>query len=421
MVSICRFFPSWLQSKGLDPALIGLVVALPIIVRIMATAPLLSLADKSFGARRLLVCSHLGQLIGFPLLLLAQDSFTIIVLVGLVSVAQAAVIPGNDLVTTNAVQRYQGLNYGRLRGFGSISYFVANIVGGYLIGTFGANVVPVALTFIPILGIAATLSAIPSRSLEVPAASLNSPSPPATLPKVLWIVMIAAALTQGSHGAINAFGSIYWQSQGVPDAMIGYFWAAGVIAEIGVFMVLGRAVGSRVGVGIAADRRGCRDNQVQHHVVPTWYRGYRRAPGDALSHLRSVASGHHGGADGASAPRHERTRAGHLRLARRPDDGRGDHRERDHLPGIRRGRLRRDGAARGRGVRPDPGCDADDETSAPQSRWRRIDDAALIGQRRLPILCQKERAVEIDEACAGRQNHGGSHRQRCPHHAADHQ
>ena len=160
------FFPLWLQSKGLDPALIGLVVALPIIVRIIATAPLLSLADKSFGARRLLVCSHLGQLIGFPLLLLAQDSFTIIVLVGLVSVAQAAVIPGNDLVTTNAVQRYQGLNYGRLRGFGSISYFVANIVGGYLIGTFGANVVPVALTFIPILGIAATLSAIPSRSLE---------------------------------------------------------------------------------------------------------------------------------------------------------------------------------------------------------------------------------------------------------------
>ena len=244
------FFPLWLQSKGLDPALIGLVVALPIIVRIMATAPLLSLADKSFGARRLLVCSHLGQLIGFPLLLLAQDSFTIIVLVGLVSVAQAAVIPGNDLVTTNAVQRYQGLNYGRLRGFGSISYFVANIVGGYLIGTFGANVVPVALTFIPILGIAATLSAIPSRSLEVPAASLNSPSPPATLPKVLWIVMIAAALTQGSHGAINAFGSIYWQSQGVPDAMIGYFWAAGVIAEIGVFMVLGRAVGRGSGLGL---------------------------------------------------------------------------------------------------------------------------------------------------------------------------
>ena len=87
------FFPLWLQSKGLDPALIGLVVAIPIFVRIVATAPLLSLADRSFGARRLLLMSHLGQIVGFPLLLLAQDKATIIGLVGLVSLAQAAVIP----------------------------------------------------------------------------------------------------------------------------------------------------------------------------------------------------------------------------------------------------------------------------------------------------------------------------------------
>ena len=32
--------------------------------------------------------------------------------------------------------------------------------------------------------------------------------------------------------------------------MIGYFWAAGVIAEIGVFMVLGRAVGRGSGLGL---------------------------------------------------------------------------------------------------------------------------------------------------------------------------
>ncbi|MDF2812864.1 MAG: transporter [Microvirga sp.] len=244
------FFPLWLQSKGLDPALIGLVVAIPIIVRILATAPLLSLADRSFGARRLLVISHLGQMIGFPLLFLAQDSLTIIGLVALVSIAQAAVIPGNDLVTTSAVQHYPGLNYGRLRGVGSIAFFVANIVGGYLVGAFGAGVVPLALSLIPALGIAATLLAVPRPLSEIASAAPSEMAASTVLPKVLWIVMIAAALTQGSHGALNAFASIYWQSLGFADAAIGYFWAAGVIAEIIVFMVLGQAVGRGSGLGL---------------------------------------------------------------------------------------------------------------------------------------------------------------------------
>src|SRR3712207_8280789 len=102
------FFPLWLESKALSPTLIGLVVAIPIIVRIVATAPLLSLADRSFGARRLLLASHMGQMLGFPLLMLTDSSAAIIALVALVAFAQAAVIPGNDLVSTNAVQRHPG-------------------------------------------------------------------------------------------------------------------------------------------------------------------------------------------------------------------------------------------------------------------------------------------------------------------------
>ena len=79
------FFPLWLQSKALSPTIIGFVVAIPIIVRIIATAPLLSLADRSFGARRLLLASHLGQMLGFPLLMLTDSSAVIITLVALVA------------------------------------------------------------------------------------------------------------------------------------------------------------------------------------------------------------------------------------------------------------------------------------------------------------------------------------------------
>jgi PPP family 3-phenylpropionic acid transporter len=247
------FFPLWLESKALSPTIIGLVVAIPIIVRILATAPLLSLADRSFGARRLLLASHLGQILGFPLLMLANDSFTIIGLVALVAIAQAAIIPGNDLVATNAVHRRPGLNYGRVRGAGSVAFFITNIVGGYLVGAFGANVVVLTLTLIPILGIGATLIAVPHEVPDAASVRVKDQEEPQTapnFPKILWLVMIAAAFTQGSHGALNAFASIYWRSAGFSDAAIGYFWAAGVIAEIMVFLVVGRAVGRGSGVGL---------------------------------------------------------------------------------------------------------------------------------------------------------------------------
>jgi len=245
------FFPLWLQSKALSPTLIGFVVAIPIIVRIIATAPLLSLADRSFGARRLLLASHLGQMLGFPLLMLSDTSAVIITLVALVAFAQAAVIPGNDLVSTNAVQRYPGLNYGRIRGSGSVAFFITNILAGYLVGAFGANVVILALALIPVLGITATLSVVPDEVPEHDSRvhdTQTKASP--VLPKVLWLLLIAGALTQGSHGALNAFASIHWRSLGFSDAAIGYFWAAGVIAEIMVFVFLGRAVGRGSGVGL---------------------------------------------------------------------------------------------------------------------------------------------------------------------------
>jgi PPP family 3-phenylpropionic acid transporter len=245
------FFPLWLQSKALSPTLIGFVVAIPIVVRILATAPLMSLADRSLGARRLLMASHLGQLIGFPLFLLSDSNIAIIALVALVAIAQSCVIPGNDLVSTNAVQKHPGLNYGRIRGAGSVAFFITNIVGGYLVGAFGADVVIVALTLIPILGVAATLMAVPH---DVPETSIaDEPRKDQAAPRlstILWIVLIAGAVTQGSHGALNAFASIYWRSIGFSDEVIGYFWAAGVIAEILVFIFLGRTVGRGSGVGL---------------------------------------------------------------------------------------------------------------------------------------------------------------------------
>ena len=244
------FFPVWLQSKALGPSVIGIIVAIPIMVRILVTAPLLALADGPLGPRRLLLASYAGQLVGYPILLMLDSDVAIAGMVAVLAVFQAAVIPANDLVTTIAVRRGPGLHYGRIRGFGSIAFLFASVAAGYLIDSLGAGIVIWALAVAPLLGLLATHLAVPPNirpDLPPPAA----PASGTILPRALWLLIAAAALIQGSHGGLYAFGSIEWRAVGFSDSVIGYFWAIGVVAEILVFYLLGRGVGrGSAGLGL---------------------------------------------------------------------------------------------------------------------------------------------------------------------------
>ncbi|MGF1752575.1 3-phenylpropionate MFS transporter, partial [Vibrio makurazakiensis] len=44
-----------------------------------------------------------------------------------------------------------------------------------------------------------------------------------------------AALIQGSHAAYYSFSAIYWKESGHSEAIIGYLWSLGVVAEVAVF------------------------------------------------------------------------------------------------------------------------------------------------------------------------------------------
>ncbi|HEX2136783.1 MAG TPA: MFS transporter [Microvirga sp.] len=245
------FFPVWLQSKAVSPTLIGVILAIPIVVRILLTTPLLSLADHATGPRRLLMASHLGQVVCYPVLMVVDDGLAIAVLMAVIATFQTAVVPANDLVTTAALRRHRHLHYGRLRGWGSVAFLLASIAAGYLVDATGAGVVVWALALTPVLGLLATHLAVPAAGDPDirPAEAVRER--PGRLPAVLWLLLIAAALTQASHAGVYAFGSIHWRTSGFSDATIGYFWATGVVAEIAVFYGLGRAVGhGSAGLGL---------------------------------------------------------------------------------------------------------------------------------------------------------------------------
>ncbi|GJD73307.1 MFS transporter [Methylobacterium goesingense] len=235
------FMPVWLNALGLDAALIGLLVALPIAIRIVATAPLVGLIDRGIAAQRILLVGSLvlaatyalmpaGAAIGWPLLAL---------LIALNAVAAAPLVPSIDYMTLGAVRRNARLDYARIRMAGSIGFLLANLAGGAVLSAMGERLaVPLILTGLALL--AATVALV--ARVDGPAAPSRDPAAGRPrLPGVLWLSIGAAALIQSSHAAIYAFGSIHWRTHGIGTAWIGTLWAIGVASEIVLFALIGRA------------------------------------------------------------------------------------------------------------------------------------------------------------------------------------
>jgi PPP family 3-phenylpropionic acid transporter len=237
------FFPVWLETRGVNLSAIGLILSLPILTRVIVTAPLMSLVDRGVGPRALLIAASLGLVFAYVALAFAHGPYAIAALVIVMAVAQAPLTPLCDLVTTDAIRADPRLDYGRIRLWGSITFLIANVAGGYLIGatTPDATIVLLAGLALSTLGIGPiAVSRSPGTKF------LDGVALPKTadrLPLALWLLIAAAACVQASHAAIYAFGSLHWRDQGFSDPVIGYLWAVGVLAEILLFAAAGRVVG----------------------------------------------------------------------------------------------------------------------------------------------------------------------------------
>lgn len=233
------FMPVWLNALGLEAGLIGALLALPIAVKIVATAPLVGLIDRGIGARRLLTVGSLslaltyglmptGASLGWPVLA---------ALIALNAAAGAPLVPSIDYMTLAAVRRSPRLGYARIRMAGSVAFLLANLVGGAALGALGERAaVPLLLTALAL--IAATVALVTSVEAPAPEAAPQDGTRP-RLPAILWLTIASAAAIQSSHAAIYAFGSIHWSTHGLPSAWIGTLWAIGVAAEIVLFATIG--------------------------------------------------------------------------------------------------------------------------------------------------------------------------------------
>jgi PPP family 3-phenylpropionic acid transporter len=245
------FLPVWLDWRGLTPGEISAVIAAPLFLRVLVTPVVAVAADRSGTHRRYLVALSWGALAFVLGLTIAPPFWPILLFATLLMMCNSTTLP---LIDTIAVQgtRLRGLDYGRLRLWGSLSFVAASFVGGVAITEFGGG----AGIWLIAAGCALTLLAayvVPEQGkVDAPSAIVPPPLWKASEPRELLarrefqLFLIAGGFVQAAHAAFFAFGTLLWQKQGLSAAWCGTLWAIGVFAEVLVFTFSGR-VAARFG------------------------------------------------------------------------------------------------------------------------------------------------------------------------------
>lgn len=246
------YYPLLLADRGMGDTEIAIIIAMPMIARALVSSLLGILADLVGNRGRVLVIYSGLAAISFSTLYAGSGFLALLSITVATSLFANASTPVVDALATTIV-RHGGGDYGRMRMWGSISFVVANLVGGSLIGWFSAHAIFWMLA-ISYWGATALLVILPPK---LPPDWERGPEParPASATRdlddrtirppfwrdgVLIAGLAGASLIQASHAMAYGFSSLYWQATGFSGTEVGIFWGVGVVAEILMFYVSGR-------------------------------------------------------------------------------------------------------------------------------------------------------------------------------------
>lgn len=236
---VVPYFPVWLHARGLDPLQISTVTAAPLFLRLLITPGIGLLADR-LGDHRLVISAlawaALAMVVG---LAMASGYWPILALGVVFLLANGTMVPLIETVAVRAV-RSAGLDYGRMRLWGSVTFIIANFLGGLAIEALGGGVAlwmiggAVMLTIAAAYGLPGPAGGAPA--FERPGVDWRSSTTARLLGSRLFVLfLVAIGCTHGAHATFYTFGALYWQSQGLPAAWVGALWAIGVFAEVLLF------------------------------------------------------------------------------------------------------------------------------------------------------------------------------------------
>jgi len=238
------FLPLWLTGRGLSADQIGLVLAAALWCKIPVGLGMMQVADQTGQRKTLLIAISLltlGGVIGFIWL----DGFWQH-LIGwtIVGTLLTTMIPMTDSLSVIAVNRH-GVDYGKIRLWGSFSFILASTLGGYYLQGKDSETV-LNLLIIAVLLMVIGTACLPN--LTQPARSNRNFAIGELLRSPRTVAFfLTVSIMQASHAGLYGFATLSWQKAGIGNDVIGLLWAVGVMFEILLFMFSSRLI-SRLGI-----------------------------------------------------------------------------------------------------------------------------------------------------------------------------
>jgi MFS transporter, PPP family, 3-phenylpropionic acid transporter len=240
------YLPAWLEAKGLDAREIGIVLAAPMLIRVVAVPLATRLIDRRFAPKAALTMAATLSAALFAIMGTASGFAAIVAAYAAISIANSPVLPLADSYALRGLNA-RGLAYGPVRLWGSVTFILANMAGGIFLEVLGARHLVWVLAATMAMTAAATLL-LPTRPAPDEPASAATKSAGGGLwhSAVFVSVAVGASLIQASHAVMYGFATLQWSARGLDGTTIGLLWAIGVVAEILLFAVSGRLM-ARIG------------------------------------------------------------------------------------------------------------------------------------------------------------------------------
>ncbi|TQV64969.1 MAG: MFS transporter [Halothiobacillaceae bacterium] len=233
------FWPLYLKNEGFDPVAIGFLMGLFGLTKLAGPPVVGWLSDHLGRPMRWVRLASLLTFLGFSAVFAAQGLWAMAWVMVLFTLAWNAAMPQFDAVTLQHLGEHAN-RYSRIRLWGSVGFIVTALGIGPLLDLWGAAMLPWALMAV-FAGMTLLASMVPDPKDE--ACSVKGTRVP-VLPILgrpeVALFLAASLLLQASHGTYYAFFSVHLEHHGHSKALTGALWALGVLAEVGIFMIVHR-------------------------------------------------------------------------------------------------------------------------------------------------------------------------------------
>ncbi len=248
------FMPIWLDWRGLSAIEIAFVGAAPFFLRVVVSPLLAMVADRKGSHRAMiLVLAAVAVVTSVGLSQIYSHDFVVLASIVL-AIAMISMMPLTETIAVQGVQR-AGLDYGRMRLWGSATFILIGFLAGALVTQFKPGIIiwltasaclaTLVLAFVlPRARLNTDVGDKPTVSLKSEDYGLQARDAARLLKHPLFLMFLVAGGTiQAAHATFYTFGALLWTAQGITATWIGGLWAIGVVSEILVFAYAGRVMG----------------------------------------------------------------------------------------------------------------------------------------------------------------------------------